>query len=91
MHCTRIKLPNGAFAIVCSSRKPKHRSHRCEFCSGEAGFQCDARLAGSEGKTCDRWLCADHAHQVAPDKHLCPPHEGAYLMWRLRHPEKAKT
>ncbi len=86
MHCTRIKLPNGTVAIVCSSHRPGRRVHRCEFCAHEAGFQCDWKIG--EGKTCDRWLCTDHAQQVAPDKHLCPPHEGAYLLWKLRHPRK---
>lgn len=27
-----------------------------------------------EGGTCDAPLCAEHAHAIGPDRHLCPRH-----------------
>lgn len=32
---------------------------------------CDFNVGGV---TCDTPLCADHAHEVGPDRHLCPIH-----------------
>ncbi|WP_224030223.1 hypothetical protein [Paraburkholderia caribensis] len=32
------------------------------------------RLPHEAGKTCDRHLCAVHAHQIGADVHLCPAH-----------------
>jgi hypothetical protein len=37
-----------------------------------SGFQCDYRAR--PGKTCDRHLCAVHAHLVGADTHFCPAH-----------------
>lgn len=72
MPCTPFRLPGGISGIVCS-RGRKH-VHRCsvEGCSAPSGFQCD--YLTKPGKTCDRHLCATHAHQVGPDAHFCPAH-----------------
>ena len=32
----------------------------------------------SEGKTCDRLMCDDHAHEIGPELHYCEAH---YQMW----------
>jgi len=79
MHCSRVKLPNGMRAIVCSSKRLQ--THKCQ-CGVIAGFQCDWKLGA--GKTCDRWLCAEHAQKVAPDKHLCPGHQVAFRQWQAQ-------
>ncbi|WP_413194520.1 hypothetical protein [Pararobbsia alpina] len=41
-------------------------------CKATSEFQCDYRAR--PGKTCDRHLCAVHAHQVGTDVHFCPSH-----------------
>lgn len=41
-------------------------------CCAISSYLCDHVLP--DGGTCDAPLCADHAHQVAQDKHLCPTH-----------------
>lgn len=41
-------------------------------CLAISSFLCDHE--NSDGKTCDAPLCPDHAHQVGPDRHLCPRH-----------------
>jgi hypothetical protein len=43
-------------------------------CAGISAYLCDHEL--SDGKTCDAPLCAEHARQVGPDRHLCPIHAG---------------
>ena len=50
-----------------------------KLCAQMSAFQCDWKTA--PGKTCDRYLCADHGQEVAPDKHLCPEHQEAYRCW----------
>lgn len=55
------------------------RRRRCEFCNAWAGFQCDAKVSKREpDKTCDAHICANHAHQVGPDLHICPSHFGGF-------------
>jgi len=41
-------------------------------CCAMATLLCDHQL--SDGKTCDMPLCAEHATEVGPDRHLCPLH-----------------
>jgi hypothetical protein len=71
MPCTPFHTPDGLTGIVCTSRR---RAPRCSVagCNAPSGFQCDHRVRG--GKTCDRHLCAVHAHQVGDDVHFCPTH-----------------
>jgi hypothetical protein len=77
MTCDRVKLPGGGMAIVCSRSR---RTPRCRWCTTTPGtFQCDWKLG--KGKTCDKYICAQHAQEVAPDKHLCPEHQKAYKAW----------
>lgn len=77
MHCNRVKLENGATAIVCGRGR---RAERCRWCAHTPGeFQCDWKIGN--GRTCDKHLCAQHAKEVAPDKHLCPEHQKSYEQW----------
>ena len=79
MSCDPIALPGGARAIVCSRNR---RPGRCFACHAGAGYQCDWKLGG--GMRCDRFLCPEHAVEVAAGKHLCPEHEQAYAAWKAR-------
>ncbi|GJH31401.1 hypothetical protein CBA19CS91_01610 [Paraburkholderia hospita] len=71
MPCTPFRFPDGVSGIVCTRGR---RTKRCsvEGCREPSGFQCDFRTAPK--KTCDRHLCAVHAHQIGADVHLCPQH-----------------
>lgn len=55
-------------------------------------YQCDWKLTPpgqvTHVRTCDRYLCAGHAFQVAPNKHLCPEHKKAYEAWLERRPAR---
>lgn len=75
MNCDRVKLPGGGVAIVCS----RGRRVRCCACDLAGGFQCDWKV--SKTKTCDAYICPDHAKEVAPGKHLCPAHQQLYKAW----------
>ncbi len=79
MTCEHVKLPGGGTAIVCG-RFPRRR--RCCACHLVGGFQCDWKV--SKTKTCDRYICPEHAQEVAQDKHLCPEHQQAYREWQAR-------
>jgi hypothetical protein len=52
------------------------------MCAGQAGCDyaadalCDWPMG--RGKTCDLALCEDHAHNIAPERDLCPIH---FAMW----------
>lgn len=80
MKCAHLKLPGGGTAIVCSRGG---RPRRCFTCDLAGGFQCDWKV--SPTKTCDRYICPDHAQLVAPEKHLCPEHQQAYKAWLAKH------
>jgi hypothetical protein len=73
MACERV-----GNAIVCGrTRKGKRFTRLCE-CMAPAAFQCDW-ITDREGPlTCDAYVCARHATQVGPDKHLCPTHAEAW-------------
>jgi hypothetical protein len=86
VNCDRVKLPGGGVAIVCG-RGP--RRHRCCACTLAGGFQCDWKV--SPTKTCDRYICPDHAQQVAPGKHLCPEHQETYKAWQAKRAAKAEV
>lgn len=72
MPCTPFSLPGGISGIVCT--RGRKRAPRCSVagCNAPSGFQCDH--CAKSGKTCDRHLCAVHAHQVGDDVHFCPTH-----------------
>jgi len=75
--CLRIETPAGV-AIVCGTR----RIPVCR-CGRPADYQCDWKMG--EGKTCDAYICANHAKEVATNKHMCPFHQHAYEHWKKRH------
>ncbi|RKE35242.1 hypothetical protein B0G76_1303 [Paraburkholderia sp. BL23I1N1] len=72
MPCTPFRSPGGVSGIVCT--RGRERTPRCSVpgCKEPSGFQCDYQVRAS--KTCDRHLCAVHAHQVGADTHFCPTH-----------------
>ena len=82
MTCHFVKLPGGGRAIICT---PRQRGHTCRcrvgdrhssrLCLAAATYQCD----WPQGRgTCDRYLCGRCAHEIEPDKHLCPLHARLY-------------
>jgi hypothetical protein len=78
--CHQIKFENGRSVVICGLRT-KHCA-----CGREADLACDWKVAGKKSGTCDAPICAHHAKQVGPDKHLCPQHQQAYANWLKRHP-----
>lgn len=79
MKCDRVQIPGGGVAIVCSRGR---RQKRCHQCGQSAKLLCDWKIA--KGKTCDMQICATHAQEVAPEKHLCPEHQKAYKEWQAQ-------
>ena len=86
MNCSYVKLPGGGAAIVCGAMRSRLRK-RCE-CGRSAQLLCDWKLGpkaiGPGVMTCDRPICPEHASEVGPDKHLCPEHQAAYMLWLQR-------
>lgn len=71
----------GMTGFVCTTGRTK----QCSACAGAGRFQCDWKVGKTKSgkvRRCDRYLCAGHATEVAPDKHLCPEHKRAYDQWR---------
>lgn len=62
----------GQKMFVCGDLGPS-----CTDCSGFPGNLCDYPVG--DGKTCDRGICDDHAHEIGPDIHYC---QGHYEMWK---------
>lgn len=48
----------------------------CADCADLGEFLCDYPVGN--GKTCDRSICGEHAHEIGPDLHYCDAH---YAMW----------
>lgn len=67
MICRTIKTEHG-FAIVCS----RSRRRKCHYCDRPATLLCDH--PGTNGKTCDRPMCGDHAIKIGPDQDHCQEH-----------------
>ena len=67
MPCYHVDV-GGMPAIICGKLGP-----HCIRCRRPGAFQCDYPV-GERGRTCDAYLCAEHAHQIGPDRHLCPLH-----------------
>jgi len=44
----------------------------CRWCGDLADVLCDYIM--SDGETCDRECCREHATEVGPDRHHCPEH-----------------
>lgn len=68
MH-VHIKMSGKAQLPCCAVVERDGRRQRC---AGISSMLCDYPL--TEGGTCDAPLCADHAHQVGQDRHLCQIH-----------------
>ena len=49
----------------------------CADCSALGEFLCDFPVG--EGKTCDRPICEQHAHEIGPELHYCKAH---HQMWQ---------
>lgn len=77
--CEHLHFPDGT--IVCGLPKRKFCA-----CGRPADYLCDWKVAAKESGTCDRPICAAHAKQVAPGKHLCPEHRGRWDEWQRKHP-----
>jgi hypothetical protein len=80
--CQHVKFPDGSAAIICGGR---HRIQYCA-CGRPCDFLCDWKVREKKSGTCDAPICAKHATQVGPDKHLCPQHQKAWESWQKRHP-----
>jgi hypothetical protein len=63
----------------------KHAASSNEWCAAISEYQCDWKLG--DGRRCDKWICKEHALNVAQDKHLCPNHQIAYAEWLKRKHE----
>lgn len=81
MGCQSVKVPGGDVFICRLGRR-----YRCVACTMVGGLQCDWKV--SPTKTCDAYICPEHAFQVAPNKHLCPQHQEAYKGWQARRAAK---
>jgi hypothetical protein len=65
VHLHGRKLPPACVAIVVIEGKRVR-------CAAISSIECDWPVA--KGRTCDAPLCADHAWEMGPDQHICPPH-----------------
>lgn len=86
MGCQTLRIGDMT-AIVCGGRRtPKCKAKRADgsTCGGAGTLQCDWKI--TKTRTCDRYICADHAEEVGPEKHLCPDCQAAYRMWKSRKP-----
>lgn len=86
--CSKINLPGGGVAIVCSRGRRDQVQHCCG-CGGVATLQCDWKVG--KGLTCDSWICSGCAKEVGPDKHLCPRHQLTYKDWLASRPTPQDT
>jgi hypothetical protein len=73
MPCEVVKLGDGTAAIVCT--RGERSKTPCRWCSRVHTKLCDYPLGGiKKGKSCDAPICDQHAREIGPDRHLCPPH-----------------
>ena len=77
MKCSRVRLPNGVAAIVCSSGK-RSQLRACR-CGSVATLLCDWKVGVLH--TCDAPICTRCAFEVETEKHLCAKHQDAYRHW----------
>lgn len=61
MGCEIRKVAGGGVMIACGSFGK--RGHKCGWCKKPGIKQCDAAVPG-DSKTCDRYICEDHAQNV---------------------------
>lgn len=79
--CLTLKTASGV-VIVCG-RVLKNVSW-C-FCGRQAQYLCDWKVPSRDTGTCDKPLCATHAHAVEQRKHLCAEHQAAFECWKRRN------
>lgn len=79
MTCYSKTDKDGKRIFLCGDLGPKCNNSACNW---TAEFQCDFPIA--KGKTCDRYLCEDHAYQVGPDKHYCASHYNQHMKARCK-------
>jgi hypothetical protein len=79
--CEHLNI-DGAHVIICGARR---KQQYCA-CGRACEFLCDWKVSGKLSGTCDKPICAHHAKQVAPQKHLCPEHQQAFESWKVKHP-----
>lgn len=73
MACHYVKLPGvEGVAIVCDRSRPRVRRCSTRGCTRIGSLQCDFPIGN--GRTCDKYLCADCAVPQGPDKDFCPSH-----------------
>jgi hypothetical protein len=84
--CEHIDLPGGDHAIICGLRAFK----KFCACGRRADLLCDWKVSARKSGTCDKPICAAHALEVAPGKHLCPEHQGKWDEWKRLHPPAQK-
>jgi hypothetical protein len=82
--CDEIKLSDGDSLLVCGLRSFR----KFCACGRQATLLCDWKVATHKSGTCDRPICARHAKQVAPGKHLCPEHQQRYDEWKRKNPDR---
>lgn len=59
---------------LCSRGRRSSRRCRVQGCTKEASLLCDGPPpARAKRETCDLPICAEHAQEIGPDRHLCPP------------------
>lgn len=76
MPCYQFKTSDGGKGFMCGYLGP-----HCACCADAGDFAlCDFPVG--EGKTCDRPLCEEHAHEVAPDLHYCDSHFAEWTKFR---------
>lgn len=87
MTCHHFDLGNGVTGVVC---RRGHRAKRCSVpgCGRPAERECDFALTGrASGKTCDKALCAAHAHHHG--EHVEGEHKGDRIDYCPGHHEVA--
>lgn len=85
--CTKVSLEGGGWAIVCGKR----RHVNCRWCTKPHTLLCDWKMPQHKDGTCSAPMCAEHAVEVAPEKHLCALHKAAYDQWLKLRPAVAAT
>lgn len=65
--------PKPCVALIPDPRVEIRQGQRPKVrCLAVSTHLCDWPMP--DGGTCDAPLCPDHAHEVGPDRHLCPIH-----------------
>lgn len=71
-YCRAKQSTVGEIMFLCGDLGP-----HCGDCAGIGDFLCDYPVG--DGKTCDRPMCFEHSHEIAPEIHYCDAH---YRMWQ---------